>query len=113
VKFCRLQDVIAKDVNLVAETVMKKVAAEAIEENYSDNEMLVAFDGTWQKHRHSSLNGVMTVTIVDTGEVLDVTYMTQYCHVSKGMKNVQHMSVQIQNQEGQLEYFNAQRLPKE
>jgi hypothetical protein len=40
VKFCRLQDVIAKDVNLVAETVMKKVAAEAIEENYSGDEIL-------------------------------------------------------------------------
>jgi len=46
-KLCRLQKVIGKAVRLVAERVMKKVAAEAIEENCADNKTSATSDSSW------------------------------------------------------------------
>ena len=34
-------------------------------------DIAAAFDGTWQKRGHTSINGVLTVTSFDTRKVLD------------------------------------------
>ncbi|GFY27793.1 uncharacterized protein TNCV_242591 [Trichonephila clavipes] len=39
----------------------------------------VAVDGTWQKRGYTSLNGVVTVTTIDTGKVIDVDILSKYC----------------------------------
>ncbi|GFW63501.1 uncharacterized protein TNCV_401671 [Trichonephila clavipes] len=39
----------------------------------------VAVDGTWQKRSYTSLNGVVTVTSIDTGKVIDVDILSKYC----------------------------------
>ncbi|GFX99329.1 uncharacterized protein TNCV_1614551 [Trichonephila clavipes] len=39
----------------------------------------VAVDGTWQKRGYTSLNGVVTVTSIDTGKVIDVDILSKYC----------------------------------
>ncbi|GFS74441.1 uncharacterized protein TNCV_784781 [Trichonephila clavipes] len=38
-----------------------------------------AVDGTWQKRGYTSLNGVVTVTSIDTGKVIDVDIISKYC----------------------------------
>lgn len=41
----------------------------------------VSVDGTWQRRGYSSLNGCVSVLSVDTGKILDVEIMSQYCRI--------------------------------
>ena len=50
----------------VCEASMRNAAAEAIEENGGYKDTAAAFDGTWQKRGHTSINRVLTVTSFDT-----------------------------------------------
>ncbi|GBO26522.1 hypothetical protein AVEN_75277-1 [Araneus ventricosus] len=70
----------------VSESTMQKAAKKAIVENNSDNNIAVAVDGTWQKRGHTSHNGVVTVTSMDTGKVIDVDVLSKYC-ACKDKKN--------------------------
>jgi hypothetical protein len=38
-----------------------------------------AFDGTWQRRGHRSLNGVFTCTSIYSGKVMDVDVLSKYC----------------------------------
>lgn len=58
---------------------MRNAATEAVEENYGKNEIAAAFDGTWQKRGHTSMNGVVTVTSFDTGKVMDFECLSKFC----------------------------------
>jgi len=64
-----------------AQDSMKRATNEAISENTADvkTDLAVAIDGTWQKRGFTSMNGVISVTSVDTGKVLDVAIMSKYC----------------------------------
>ncbi|GFX35619.1 uncharacterized protein TNCV_104241 [Trichonephila clavipes] len=46
----------------------KNAAKEAICENEGNKNIAVAVDGTWQKRGYTSLNGVVTMTSIDTGK---------------------------------------------
>lgn len=39
----------------------------------------VSVDGTWQKRGYSSLNGCVSCISIDTGKVLDIEIMSQFC----------------------------------
>ncbi|GFU22401.1 uncharacterized protein TNCV_1264221 [Trichonephila clavipes] len=51
---------------LVYEDSIQNAAKEAICENEGNKNIAVAVDGTWQKRGYTSLNGVVTVTSIDT-----------------------------------------------
>ncbi|GFW58694.1 uncharacterized protein TNCV_378771 [Trichonephila clavipes] len=51
---------------LVYEDPIQNAAKEAICENEDNKNIAVAVDGTWQKRGYTSLNGVVTVTSIDT-----------------------------------------------
>ncbi|GBM36699.1 hypothetical protein AVEN_221966-1 [Araneus ventricosus] len=70
----------------VFESTMQKAAKEAIVENNSDNNIVVAVNGTWQKRGYTSQNGVVTVTSMDTCKVIDVDVLSKYC-ACKNKKN--------------------------
>ncbi|GFU28935.1 uncharacterized protein TNCV_470661 [Trichonephila clavipes] len=53
---------------LVYEDSIQNAAKEAICENEGNKNIAVAVDGTWQKRGYTSLNGVVTVTSIDTGK---------------------------------------------
>ncbi|GFW34564.1 hypothetical protein TNCV_951941 [Trichonephila clavipes] len=38
-----------------------------------------AIDGTWQKHGHTSLDGVVIATSFYTGKVLDASILSRFC----------------------------------
>lgn len=67
----------------VAEESMKK----AVEENSGNKDIAAAFDGTWQKRGHTSLNGVVTATSFDTGKILDIEVLSKYCQGCTKPKN--------------------------
>ncbi|GFX73959.1 uncharacterized protein TNCV_2093911 [Trichonephila clavipes] len=45
------------------------------------NECGVSVDGTWQKRGYSSLNGCVSTISVDSGKILDIEELSQYCRV--------------------------------
>lgn len=40
----------------------------------------VSVDGTWQRRGYTSLNGCVSVISIDTGKILDLEVMSQYCY---------------------------------
>lgn len=75
-----------KGTKQVSEASMRKAADEAVDANDGINEIAAAFDGTWQKRGHTSMNGVVTVTSFDNGKVLDYECFSKLC-VSRVNKN--------------------------
>lgn len=83
--------------NRTIDPVIKKAANDCMIEAVQDivqktesTDLAVAVDGSWQKRGFSSLNGVVTVTSMETGMVLDVHIMSKYCqgcNLVKGDKN--------------------------
>lgn len=61
----------------VACSAMKAAAAEV--KSSAGKDVTVAFDGTWQKRGHNSLNGVVIATSMDTGKVLDAEIFSKFC----------------------------------
>ncbi|GFU51757.1 uncharacterized protein TNCV_1202931 [Trichonephila clavipes] len=45
------------------------------------NECGVSVDGTWQKRGYSSLNGCVSTIPADSGKILDIEVLSQYCRV--------------------------------
>jgi hypothetical protein len=68
----------------LSESSMLQAAREAVAEKEEDDpsHMTACFDGSWQKHGHPSLNGIMSATSFDTGEVLDIVITGKFffCH---------------------------------
>ncbi|GFX06668.1 uncharacterized protein TNCV_382641 [Trichonephila clavipes] len=52
----------------VCDATMKDAIEEAVQKNQNIRDIPVAVDGTWQKRGYSSMNGVVTITSVDTGK---------------------------------------------
>ncbi|GFV66347.1 uncharacterized protein TNCV_2784031 [Trichonephila clavipes] len=53
------------------------------------NECGVSVDGTWQKRGYSLLNGCVSTISVDSGKILDIEVLSQYCRVcTKTEKNI-------------------------
>jgi hypothetical protein len=73
---------IGRNIEQVCESSMRHAVQGAIEENVNidKKDLSVALDGTWQKRGHTSLNGVVTATSVDTGKVIDIECLSKYCH---------------------------------
>ncbi|GFW15512.1 uncharacterized protein TNCV_4656521 [Trichonephila clavipes] len=64
---------------LVYEDSIQNAAKEAICENEGNKNIAVTLEGTRQKRGYTSLNGVVTVTSIDTGKVIDVDILSKYC----------------------------------
>lgn len=69
----------------ICEDLCKQQMKIAVEEAVNETEdpgsrkLCVAVDGSWQRRGHVSLNGIVSVTSVDTGKVLDVHVLSKYC----------------------------------
>ncbi|KAJ4437158.1 hypothetical protein ANN_17293 [Periplaneta americana] len=62
---------------------MTNAIEEAVALNENSRDITAAFDGSWQKRGHTSLNGVITATSLDNGKVIDVECLTKFCHNCK------------------------------
>ncbi|KAJ8879951.1 hypothetical protein PR048_020572, partial [Dryococelus australis] len=63
----------------IGKASVKTAAEVAVQLNDGDNNIAVAFDGTWHKRGHTSENVVTTVTSVDSGKLLDFEVLTKHC----------------------------------
>lgn len=83
--FERYNDILLKSLEEVAEESMVSATKEAIECNFDEdgntsNDLSIGLDGTWQKRGHTSLNGVVSLSCIDTRKILDVEVFSKYCH---------------------------------
>lgn len=77
-KFEPIVKILGATTKKVCQQSMTNAVEEAVRENES-RDIAAAFDGTWQKRGHKSLNGVVTATNVNTGRVIDVEILSKYC----------------------------------
>ncbi|GFS67050.1 uncharacterized protein NPIL_230011 [Nephila pilipes] len=89
---------------------MQKVTQEAVWENGSNKNIAVAVDGIWQKRVHTSLNGVITVTSIDTGKVIDVDILSKYCICSNKGSHQKDCSRIFEGSSGSMEVEGASRI---
>ncbi|GFW54132.1 uncharacterized protein TNCV_4372061 [Trichonephila clavipes] len=66
-KFHRYNGILLESLSKVSDASMKKTVEETVEMNNSNRDITAAFDGSWQKRGHTSLNGVVSETSLETG----------------------------------------------
>ncbi|GFX01687.1 uncharacterized protein TNCV_4279671 [Trichonephila clavipes] len=71
-KFSKYNHILLQATRETCEHSMVEAVREAADENDRKRDLAVAVDGSWQKRGFSSKNGLVTVTSVDTGKVIDV-----------------------------------------
>lgn len=54
-----------------------------------------AFNGSWQKRGHTSLNGVVTAVHITTGKVLYAAILSKYCKCRGRFSNVHSASCEV------------------
>lgn len=88
-RFSLYIDLLYNALKEVAEDSMIRAGNEAVVLNDDCKDITVALDGSWQKRGHTSLNGVVTATVLETGKVIDIECLSKYCHncARKGDQN--------------------------
>ncbi|KAJ8869585.1 hypothetical protein PR048_028577 [Dryococelus australis] len=106
-KFEKYNSKILAAVTEVCEASMKHAAKEALQKNEGRSDVSAAFDCTWQKQGHTSMNGVVTVTSFYTGKVLDFECLSKFCtgcfhkiNVLNPEKIEEHKNVRAENYKG-------------
>ncbi|GFU90921.1 uncharacterized protein TNCV_4922541 [Trichonephila clavipes] len=61
-KFQRYNGILLESLSKVSDASRKKAVEETVEMNNSNRNITAAFDGSWQKRGHTSLNGVVSAT---------------------------------------------------
>jgi uncharacterized 2Fe-2S/4Fe-4S cluster protein (DUF4445 family) len=71
---------------------MVQAAREAVAENEENDpsHITACFDGSWQKHGHTFLNGIISATSVERGKVLGIETMSKPRLVCQTNPNSQH-----------------------
>ncbi|GFW95592.1 uncharacterized protein TNCV_2857581 [Trichonephila clavipes] len=69
-------------------TVWQKLFVKPLMKNDGKRDLAVAVDGSWQKRGFSSKNGLVTVTSVDTGKVIDVEVFFKTLYLSEQNRSI-------------------------
>lgn len=67
---------------------MHKAVEETVAIQNGKRDLSVAFDGSWQKRGHTSLNGIVSAISLKSGKVLDVSVLSKYCKCPKRYDNL-------------------------
>ncbi|GFV40551.1 uncharacterized protein TNCV_1983931 [Trichonephila clavipes] len=82
-KFSKYNHILLQATRETCEHSMAEAVREAVDENDGKRDLAVAVDGSWQKRGFSSKNGLVTVTSVDTGKVIDVEVFSKTLYLSE------------------------------
>ncbi|GFS73953.1 uncharacterized protein NPIL_167381 [Nephila pilipes] len=89
-KFERYNDILLRSLIKVSNESMRNAVEDTVKKNNSNRDITAAFDGSWQKRGHTSLNGVVSATCLETGKVLDFECLSKYCFKCKNKNNKDH-----------------------
>ncbi|GFS81648.1 uncharacterized protein NPIL_538071 [Nephila pilipes] len=108
-KFTKFNNNLLQAARETCEESMAEAVHEAVEENEGGRDIAVAVDGSWQKRGFSSKNGVVTVTSVDTGKVIDVEILSKHCICPNKTKHLQNCKRNFVGYSGKMEAFPSGR----
>lgn len=97
VRFAKYNEKLLSAATEVCEASMRHRANQAIEENDGSKDIAAAFDGSWQKRGHTSMNGVLSVTSFDAGKIIDFECCSKsfvllvFTKVSKAIPKKKHL----------------------
>ncbi|GFS77970.1 uncharacterized protein TNCV_2028391 [Trichonephila clavipes] len=89
-KFSKYNHILLQATRETCEHSMAEAVREAVDENDGKRDLAVAVDGSWQKRVFFSKNGLVTVTSVDTGKVIDVEVFSKHCICPNKTKHLQN-----------------------
>ncbi|GFU72239.1 uncharacterized protein TNCV_625891 [Trichonephila clavipes] len=100
--------------NKVACKIMNEAAAEVHKKNNFDEVIQcgVSVVGTWQRRRHLSLNGCVSVISIDTGKVLDTEVLSKMCRIclKKTEDSISHECEKHVGSSGAMEPVGVYRI---
>ncbi|GFT98376.1 uncharacterized protein NPIL_485541 [Nephila pilipes] len=102
-KFTKFNNNLLQAARETCEESMAEAVHEAVEENEGGRDIAVAVDGSWQKRGFSSKNGVVTVTSVDTGKVIDVEILSKHYICPNKTKHLQNRKRNFVGYSGKME----------
>ncbi|GFT10648.1 uncharacterized protein TNCV_1943721 [Trichonephila clavipes] len=70
----------------------------------------VLVDGSWQRRGHMSLNGCVSVISIDTGKILDLEVMTQYCKMCELNVKREHVCSNYKGSSENMEAVGAFKI---
>lgn len=88
--FRELEKKIKNATTFCAKESMNKAAAEVKDVRKNKSKIIkcgVSVDGSWQKRGYSSLNGYVSAISIETGKVLDIETLSQFCRICQRFKN--------------------------
>ncbi|GFU68873.1 uncharacterized protein TNCV_1548571 [Trichonephila clavipes] len=98
-----------KAVQLCSEENMK-AASKEVQNLKKSTACGVSVDDTWQRRGHMSLNGCVSVISIDTGKILDLEVMTQYCKMCELNVKREHVCSNYKGSSGNMEAVGAFRI---
>ncbi|GFT10810.1 uncharacterized protein NPIL_286881 [Nephila pilipes] len=110
-KFTKFNNILLQAARETCEESMAEAVHEAVGENEGGRDIAVAVDGSWQKRGFSSKNGVVTVTSVDTGKVIDVEILSKHCICPNKTKHLQNCKRNFVGYSGKMETLSNIYLP--
>ncbi|GFU10455.1 uncharacterized protein NPIL_461171 [Nephila pilipes] len=110
-KFTKFNNNLLQAARETCEESMAEAVHEAVEENEGGRDIAVAVDGSWQKRGFSSKNGVVTVTSVDTGKVIDVEILSKHCICPNKTKHLQNCKRNFVGYSGKMEVTDCSISP--
>ncbi|GFT82431.1 uncharacterized protein TNCV_4927841 [Trichonephila clavipes] len=70
----------------------------------------VSVDGSWQRRGQMFINGCVSVISIDTGKILDLEVMTQYCKMCELNVKREHVCSNYKGSSGNMEAVGAFRI---
>lgn len=87
-----------------------KAASKEVQNILKSKTCGVSVDGTWQRRGHMSLNGCVSVISIDTGKILDLEVMSQYCRMCEMNIKCDHECSNYKGSAGNMEAVGAFRI---
>ncbi|KAF8773538.1 hypothetical protein HNY73_016193 [Argiope bruennichi] len=110
-KFERFNSSLSTALEKVCSKSMMKAVEGAVSLNDNVRDISVTLDGTWQKRGHSSMNGVITATSLDTGNVIDFECLSKYCFTCKNISsNCENCKKNYEGYSGGMESKDAMKI---
>ncbi|KAJ4447696.1 hypothetical protein ANN_09704 [Periplaneta americana] len=109
-KFGKYNEFIGNIAEDVAIESMKNAIEEPVVENNNIRDLSVALDGSWQKRGHTSMNGVVTATSVDTGKVIGVAVMSKYCRCPNKKEHSENCTANYSGNSGGMEVAGVVKI---
>ncbi|GFX93089.1 uncharacterized protein TNCV_140331 [Trichonephila clavipes] len=106
-KFSKYNHILLQATRKTCEHSMAEAVREAVDENDGKRDLSVAVDGSWQKRGFSSKNGLVTVTSVDTGKVIDVEVFSKHCICPNKTKHLQNCKINFEGYSGKMKVAGA------